>query len=65
MRLFTASESPVEKKVHGNIPAVTIKAYGALPSDGNFASFPNTTVSTIIVKNGRKIAHAIPMTVCL
>src|SRR5258705_6314173 len=53
IRLLEASATAVAKKLHGNMPAKTIKAYGAVPSDGSWANFPNTTVNTTIVRNGR------------
>src|SRR5262245_45225506 len=35
MRLFDASANAVAKKLHGNMPANTISAYGAVPSEGS------------------------------
>jgi hypothetical protein len=40
-------------------------AYGAMPSLGSFASLPNKTVKTTMVKHGRISVQATPMTVCL
>ena len=65
IRLFEASVSAVEKKLHGSMPAKTISAYGVVPSEGNLASLPKTTVNTTIVRNGRISAQAAPITVCL
>ena len=44
MRLLEASESEVGKKLHGSMPANTIRAYGAVPSEGSLTSLPNMTV---------------------
>ena len=63
-RLPLDSDNALLKKCHGNIPAKTRIGYGT-PPEGNFASFPNTTVNTTIVRNGRSNAHATPITVCL
>jgi hypothetical protein len=65
IRLFDASLNPVEKKFQGNMPAKTISAYGAVPSEGKCAIRPKTTVKTSTVKKGRTSAHASPITVCL
>src|SRR5215471_17239614 len=65
IRLFDASLSAVEKSVHGSIPQSTTRAYGAVPSLANPATRPKITVKMIIVRNGRMIAHATPITVCL
>src|SRR5437588_10488622 len=61
IRLFDASARPLEKNVHGNIPAKTISGYGALPSVGRFAIRPKITEKTTIVMNGRMIAQAAPI----
>src|SRR4029077_5343377 len=58
IRLLEASATAVAKKLHGSIPAKTISAYGAVPSDGSWASLPKTTVKMIIVRNGRMMAQA-------
>src|SRR5262249_32287258 len=50
--LLEASESALEKKVHGSRPAKTMIAYGAVPSDGKLANFPKMTVKNTIVRNG-------------
>ena len=65
IRLFEASATAVAKKLHGSMPAKTMSAYGAVPSDGSLANLPKTTVNTTIVRNGRMIAQAAPITVCL
>src|SRR5437660_11433497 len=39
MRLFEASTTAVAKKPHGSRPAKTIRAYGAVPSEGS--PYPN------------------------
>src|SRR6266851_1050041 len=59
--LLDASLNTDEKRYQGNIPANTIRAYGAAPSLGSFANLPKTTVKTTIVRKGRKIAQATPM----
>src|SRR5437867_1326076 len=65
IRLLDASPSAVENRDQGSIAAKTIKAYGAAPSLGRPATRPKITVKTTIVKNGRMIAQATPMIVCL
>ena len=64
-RLLEASLNPVEKNVHGSMPANTIRGYGAVPSDGRLAMRPNIMEKTSMVMNGRITAHAAPITVCL
>src|SRR6516165_8106028 len=65
IRLLEASLNPVEKNVHGSMPAKTIRGYGAVPSDGSLAMRPNMMVKMIIVIKGRITAHPTPITVCL
>ena len=64
-RLLDASLKAFENNCHGNIAEYTSKVYGALPSLGSLATRPKITVKTIMVNNGRRMAQAIPMTVCL
>src|SRR6516162_263475 len=61
--LLEVSASALEKKVHGNMPAKTMIAYGAVPAEGKLASLPKMTVKTTIVRKGRITAQAAPMTV--
>src|SRR5215204_3331531 len=64
-RLLDESVSAPEKKVHGSMPANTMIAYGAVPSEGKLANLPKMMVKTTMVKSGRITAHAVPITVCL
>ena len=54
-----------KRKLQGSMPAKTINAYGAVPSEGSLASLPKTTVKITMVRNGRMSAQAAPITVCL
>src|SRR5262245_1164322 len=63
--LLDASANALEKKVQGSIPAKTMMAYGAVPSDGRLANLLKMAVKTTMVKKGRMTAHAAPITVCL
>src|ERR1700722_16444425 len=65
MRLPDASDKPVEQNVHGNMPAKTIRAYGAPPSEGSLAIPPKMIVKTSIERSGQISAHEAPITVCL
>src|SRR6516165_12097476 len=65
IRLLEASLNPVEKKVHGKIPARTIKGYGAVPSEGRRAIRPKMMVKTSMERTGRISAQSKPITVCL
>ena len=54
-----------EKYCHGNKAENTIIGYGTVPSVGSFATLPNITVKIIMLRNGRIMLHATPITVCL
>src|SRR6516225_595984 len=58
MTLFEASATAVAKKLHGSMPAKTISAYGAVPSEGRLANLPKTMVKTTMVRKGRMSAQA-------
>ena len=64
IRLFAASVNALAKKCQGSNPVNTNKAYGT-PSEGNFATLPNTSVNTAIVMSGRSTAQMMPIVVCL
>jgi len=52
IKLLLVAVMELEKNCHGNIPAYTNTAYGALLLLGKLAILPKIMVKTTIVKNG-------------
>jgi hypothetical protein len=64
-KLRLASLKELDKNCQGSIPTKTMRAYGAVPAAGNLATRLKIKVKIIVVRIGRTILQAAPITVCL